>query len=73
MLNHAEEIGEIQKYWKHFEETDERAREEGKRIEREKKKLELGSDYESEPEEYDDEESQDEHSQILSVSLTVII
>lgn len=67
-----DETGELQKYWKHFEETDERAREEGKKIERERKKLELGSDYESDPEEYDGEDSQDGGSQMLAVSLSVI-
>ena len=68
MLTHVETSGELQKYWKLFEEADDRAREEAKKIERERRKLEMGSDYESEGEEYDDEDSedQDEGSQMLS-------
>jgi len=71
LLTHVESIGELQKYWKQFEEVDERARDESKKIERERRKLEMGSDYESEPEEYDDEEedsgAQEEGSQVLTV------
>lgn len=69
-----ESTGELQKYWKQFEEADDRARDEAKKIERERRKLELGSDYESdaeddeEVEDEDEESGQQEGSQILSVS-----
>ena len=71
LLTHAESTGELQKYWKQFEATDDRARDETKKIERERKKLEMGSDYESEGEDYDEEGEEsgepEEASQVLSV------
>ena len=78
-MTHAEANKELAKYWKQVEEVNENARNETKKIEKERKKLEMGSDYESEPEEFeDDEEEEDENggageaeegSQLLTVSL----
>ena len=67
--------GQLEKYWQEAEKKNEVARRAARRLEKERRKLELGSDYESsqdefsafEPEEeYEEEESEEDSDEDLT-------
>ena len=75
MFTYLQESDELQKYWKRIEDIDEHVRDERKKIDTERKKLELGSDYKSELDDdtsNNNEEPKSEDSQVLEVLLLFI-
>ena len=56
LLDHVQKSGELAKYWKLIEDKSEEARKEARRVDKERKKLEMGSDYESSESDGDYEE-----------------
>lgn len=46
LLDHIQESGELERYWTIVEKENDEARKVARRLEKERRKLEMGSDYE---------------------------
>ncbi len=47
LLDHIQQSGELERYWKVVEKQNDEARRAARRLEKERRRLEMGSDYES--------------------------
>ena len=59
LLDHIQTSGELDRYWKVVEKQNDEARRAARRLEKERRRLEMGSDYESsgnEEQEYESDE-----------------
>ena len=60
LLDHIQESGELERYWNIVEKENEEARKAARKLEKERRRLEMGSDYEvSEDEEDDNRKAED--------------
>ena len=55
LLDHIQESGELERYWIIVEKENEEARRAARRLEKERRRLEMGSDYEMSEDEEDQE------------------
>jgi hypothetical protein len=65
LLDYIHESGELERYWSVVEKQNEEARKAARRLEKERRKLEMGSDYETSSEEEADD---DYYSQVQTIN-----
>ena len=63
LLDHIQESGELERYWNIVEKENEEARKAARKLEKERKRLEMGSDYEVSEDEEDEVPRKDEDSE----------
>ena len=63
MLKHIQTSGELTKYWSAVDKQNDEARKAARKVERERKKIEMGSDYQTSDEER--EQNELEREQLL--------
>ena len=68
LLDHINENGELEKYWAVVEKKNEEARKAARRLEKDRRRLEMGSDYESSAEE--DENEDDYFSEVRKLRIS---
>ena len=56
LLDHIQESGELERYWNIVEKENDEARKAARKLEKERRRLEMGSDYEMSADDDDDEE-----------------
>ena len=56
LLDHIQESGELERYWNIVEKENEEARKAARKLEKERRRLEMGSDYEMSADEDEDED-----------------
>ncbi len=57
LLDHIQESGELERYWNIVEKENEEARKAARKLEKERRRLEMGSDYEMSADEDEDEDA----------------
>ena len=63
LLDHIQESGELERYWNIVEKENDEARKAARKLEKERRRLEMGSDYEMSADEDDDDDESNANGQ----------
>ena len=63
LLDHIQESGELERYWNIVEKENDEARKAARKLEKERRRLEMGSDYEMSADEDDDDDESNVNGQ----------
>ena len=63
LLDHMQESGELERYWNIVEKENDEARKAARKLEKERRRLEMGSDYEMSADEDDDDDESNANGQ----------
>ena len=63
LLDHIQESGELERYWNIVEKENDEARKAARKLEKERRRLDMGSDYEMSPDEDDEDDESNANGQ----------